>query len=101
MARPEESIRRVYGIDLSEGMCRVAESRVRKAHLSARVELTCGDAARLPYTEHFFDAVYMSFTLELFDTPEIPLVLGECSRVLWAGVVLGWLPCRSGERPRW
>lgn len=72
----------VYGIDLSEGMFQLAEARVRAAGLSARVELARGDATQLPYETDFFDAVLMSFVLELFDTPELSIVLSECRRVL-------------------
>jgi ubiquinone/menaquinone biosynthesis C-methylase UbiE len=72
----------VYGIDISEGMLEVTMSKLDKSELSDRVKLVLGDAMELPFGNESFNAVFMSFTLELFDTPEIPLILQECRRVL-------------------
>lgn len=76
---------KVYGIDIAQGMINVALSKVEKKRLSERVELKHGDAVSLPFEADFFDAVLMNFTLELFDTTEIPQVLNECKRVLRSG----------------
>ena len=80
---------KVFGIDISERMRARARERLEKEHLIDRVELSCGDAAQLPYPDGSMDAVFMSFTLELFDTPEIPQVLADCKRVLRAGGRIG------------
>ncbi|MSR59485.1 MAG: methyltransferase domain-containing protein [Planctomycetaceae bacterium] len=76
---------RVYGIDLSDKMRDLAAANLAKQNLADRSELFCGDAAKLPLPDAGLDAVFMSFTLELFDLPEIPTVLAECRRVLKPG----------------
>ncbi|MBU6996196.1 MAG: methyltransferase domain-containing protein [Theionarchaea archaeon] len=79
----------VYGIDISTGMLNSALGRMRKAGVLNRVKLVTGDGFNLPFKAHVFDVVFMSFTLELFDTPEIPVVLSECGRVLRKGGRIG------------
>jgi len=39
---------KAYGIDISPGMLEVTKRRSEKAQLIDRVELYCGDAAKLP-----------------------------------------------------
>jgi ubiquinone/menaquinone biosynthesis C-methylase UbiE len=75
----------VCGLDLSSGMLHVAQRRLKRARLALLPGLGCADAVQIPMANAVFDAVLMSFVLELFDTPEIPQVLGECRRVLRAG----------------
>jgi len=82
----------VFGLDLSDKMLQRAKMSLAKFNLLARARLRCGDATQLPYEANSMDAMFMSFTLELFDTPEIQKVLLECKRVLRPGgriVVVG------------
>jgi demethylmenaquinone methyltransferase/2-methoxy-6-polyprenyl-1,4-benzoquinol methylase len=72
----------VYGLDLSPRMRDVTAARLTQEGLSDRVELKCGDAVEIPFETESLDAIFASFTLELFDTPEIPRVLRGCRRVL-------------------
>ena len=77
---------RVTGLDISDGMLAIARDRLQKEGLNERVDLHLGDAAKLGFINAgTLDGVFMSFTLELFDNPEIPLVLQECHRVLKPG----------------
>jgi ubiquinone/menaquinone biosynthesis C-methylase UbiE len=85
LARSVGSSGRVCGTDISPGMSRIATKKLEKSGASARVDLKTADATGLPYDSASFDAVFTSFTLDLFDNPEIPRVLSECGRVLVDG----------------
>lgn len=73
----------VTGVDISDGMLAIARERLQQEGLAERIDLHLGDAANLDFIEAgSLDGVFMSFTLELFDNPEIPRVLQECHRIL-------------------
>ena len=77
----------VHGIDLSPGMVAVARRRIQSAALR-NVTFTIGDARVLCFRSSVFDAVFMSFTLELFDEA-MSNVLAEVRRVLRVGGRVG------------
>lgn len=88
----------VYGLDLSAGMLAMARQRVRQAGLSKRIGLQQGDATALPGASNRFDAIFMSFTLELFDTSDLLVVLTECRRLLRPGGRLGVVTLAKQEK---
>ena len=69
---------KVVAIDISEKMLKVAS----KKNKNRNIGLCQADGLSLPFAKEQFDNVFISFTLELFDTPEIPKVLHEIQRVL-------------------
>ncbi len=89
----------VYGTDLSKGMMRVTQNRLNRMGLTEQVVLEQGNATKLPFESDFFDAVFMSFTLELFPEQVIPQVLAECSRVLKPDGRLGLVSMAECDPP--
>jgi demethylmenaquinone methyltransferase/2-methoxy-6-polyprenyl-1,4-benzoquinol methylase len=80
---------RVFGVDISQGMCDVAQKRITAADVADRVELGVAEVPPLPYDDDSVDVVSMSFTLELFGLDVIPTVLQETIRVLKSGGRVG------------
>lgn len=94
----EYSAIEVYGIDISPKMLAITEKKLKRADALDRVHLYCKNALKMPFPKDYFDSVFMSFTLELFDTPEIPMLLKEIKRVLKPKGQLGII-CLSKNEP--
>jgi len=89
----------VAGVDISEGMRDVALGRLKSAGLDGRVDLRVEAAPPLNFDDASFDAVFMSFTLELFPAGVIPTVLAEARRVLKPGGRLGVVAMAEKDGP--
>jgi len=72
----------VAGVELSPGMIEVARKRMPAEGSGRSVQMIQGDGTLLPFAPGSFDAVFLSFTLELFNDEEILVLLNACHRVL-------------------
>lgn len=91
----------VVGLDLAEEMLEASRPLLSREGRSRGffLVLVQGDAASSPFRSDAFDAIFMSFTLELFDTPEIPAALAECRRMLRPEGRLGVVALSVSEAP--
>jgi demethylmenaquinone methyltransferase/2-methoxy-6-polyprenyl-1,4-benzoquinol methylase len=75
----------VAGVDLSSGMTKTTRRRLANNSQNRRAAPVIADAVDLPFRSGAFDGVIATFTLELFESNELPQVLGQCHRVLRPG----------------
>jgi demethylmenaquinone methyltransferase/2-methoxy-6-polyprenyl-1,4-benzoquinol methylase len=73
----------VTGIDITEAMLRRGHERVAQADATQRVSLVVGQAERLPFPDHSFDALTFTYLLRYVADPAA--TLRELARVLKPG----------------
>jgi demethylmenaquinone methyltransferase/2-methoxy-6-polyprenyl-1,4-benzoquinol methylase len=79
----DQRVRKVVGVDMSEGMIAIGRKKLNRLNLEQHIQLYTGDAQRLSYTEGQFDAVTMSFGIR--NVPDVEACLQEIYRVLKPG----------------
>ena len=57
------------GLEISPDMIRIAESNARDCGLEGRVEYVKGDAQKMPFDDHMFDAVFTNGSLHEWSQP--------------------------------
>jgi demethylmenaquinone methyltransferase/2-methoxy-6-polyprenyl-1,4-benzoquinol methylase len=83
LSRSGLNIRKIIGLDLSEGMLSVGRHKLERAGCSSRIELRSGDGQELPFGDKSFDVVTVGFGLRNF--PDLMKGLTEAYRVLRPG----------------
>lgn len=71
-----------YGLDITQGMLDIAESK-RRARQASNVFFHCADIMRLPFADASFDCVTCGYALR--NVPDAELALAEIKRVLKPG----------------
>ena len=79
----------VTGVDISEGMLEIGQSKIEKKGLSGRIQMQKADSENLPFGDHLFDAVTVGFGVRNFEN--LGKGLAEIFRVLRPGGVLAVL----------
>jgi len=72
--------KKIWGIDISEGMLDVGRKKIKQKGLDNVIELKAGDSENIPFEENKFDAVTVAFGVRNFENLEKGLT--EIRRVL-------------------
>ena len=83
LALSRSNVRKIIGLDLSEGMLSVGRQKLERAGCSSRIELRSGDGQALPFEDNAFDVVSCGFGLRNF--PDLMKGITEAYRVLRPG----------------
>lgn len=81
-----KGIRKITGADLSAGMLRVGDKKIKEKHLEGRIDLIQADSENLPFENGQFDAATVAFGVRNFENPVRGL--SELNRVLKPGAKL-------------
>ncbi len=76
-------VRRVVGLDFSEGMLRVGRAKLERKNPAGRVSLVVGDALALPFSDRTFACVASAFLLR--NLADLKQGLSEMRRVTHPG----------------
>ena len=77
---------RIVGLDISPGMLEVGKEKVKNANLDDIATMMVGDSEDLPFEDHTFDAITVSFGVRNFG--DLDKGLQEIARVLKESGVL-------------
>lgn len=80
IALSKSSASKIIGLDISKGMLNIGREKIKNLGLSDKIEMIWGDSENLPFDDHTFDAVTVSFGVRNFENLEKGLA--EIYRVL-------------------
>lgn len=83
LAAKKTAIKRIEGIDISEGMLEIGRKKVEKEGLSSIINLTNGDSENIGFQQDYFDAITVAFGVRNFANLEKGL--SEMLRVMKPG----------------
>ncbi len=62
--------KKIIGVDISEGMLNIGKEKIKKLHLTEKIELQVADAEKLPFADNYFDAITVGFGVRNFENLE-------------------------------
>lgn len=66
-AEKKLKIKKIVGLDISNGMLEVGREKIKKKSLQSKLEFIQGDSENIPFENDFFDAVMVSFGVRNFE----------------------------------